>query len=46
MTVGLFLVVPADFAHEVVESLVDVDALLGRCLDEWATEPFCDIVAL
>ena len=33
-----FLVVAADLADEVVESVFDVDARLGRCLDELATE--------
>ena len=34
----LLLVVPPDLAHQVAEGLIDVDALLGRSLDELAAE--------
>lgn len=42
----LFLVVLSDLADEVRESLVDVDALLGRRFNEFATKVFCKISAL
>lgn len=35
---GHVLVVLPDFADDIVESIVDIDAILGGCLDEVATE--------
>lgn len=43
---GHFLVVSADFADNVVEGVVDVDAGLGRGLDEFAAELPREILAL
>jgi len=42
----LFLVISADFTNEVTESIIDVDSLLSRCLDEFAVKVACQITAL
>ena len=41
-----YLVVLPDLTDELAECLVDVDALLGRRLDELAAEVLCKITAL
>lgn len=43
---GHFLVISADLAHNIVEGVVDVDAALGGCLDEFAAELPCEVLAL
>jgi len=40
------LVVFANFANEITESLVHVDALLSRCLDESAPQVFGEVATL
>ena len=39
-------VVFADLADDVVESVLNVDARLGRCLDEFASEAASEFLAL
>lgn len=40
------LVVSPDLAHEIAESLVDVQALLRGCLDEAAAKVLCEVTPL
>ena len=42
----IYLVVFPNLAHKVAESFIDVDTLLGRGLDKFATEMFGEVATL
>lgn len=46
VTSAAYLIVFSNFADKVSKSLIDVDPLFGRRLDEFASEMFCQITAL